>query len=229
MTKNNSQKINILKITSDGLRSKAYLNKFPELYELASITENSIWHDKQTVLDHVIKVFEGLKKVLKFENRSNTHKSFIKKYLSQIIGSKSRKEILIVAALLHDIAKVDTLVKHPDGIAGCPGHELIAAGRVKNFSDRFDLDTKDEDYVERIVRYHGFISEILNLIIANGNKEKYLGIFREIVGDITIELVLLMHSDLLGSDLERGDKEAYDERISILNWMLDQLYQQDLI
>jgi UTP:GlnB (protein PII) uridylyltransferase len=223
MSKNTSQKITILNISSESLRSRTYASTFPEYYALSRITENSLWHDNQNVLNHVIRVFEGSETVLKFEGVINSHKNFINKYLSQLIGSKTRKEILIVATLLHDIAKIDTLVKRPDGTAGCPGHELIAAGRVKLFSERFGLDKDDEHYVERIVRYHGFISEILNLIIMNGNKEKYLKIFKETVGDVALELVLLMHADLLGSDLERGDKKAYDQRIDILSWMFGRL------
>ncbi|OGJ38879.1 MAG: hypothetical protein A2383_02680 [Candidatus Pacebacteria bacterium RIFOXYB1_FULL_39_46] len=212
--------IDISAITSEQLRAKAYLASFPEYYELASVIENSLWHNNQNVLDHMIGVFEGLEKILKFENVSNSQKSLIKKYLSEVIGNKTRLEILTVATLLHDIAKIDVFVKRPDGTAGCPGHELIAAGRVKNFAERFDLDDKAESYVERIVRYHGFISEILNLMIASGNREKYLTIFTKTVGDISIELILLMHADLLGCDLEQGDKKGYDDRIDFLGWML---------
>lgn len=180
MTKNLSQQINALEVTSESLKSKAYIDVFPEFYELTTVTENSLWHDNQNVFDHVIGVFEGLEKVFKFENISDLHKNLAEKYLSEALGNKTRREVLIVATLLHDIAKIDTLVKRSDGTTGCPGHELIAAGRVKRFSKRFDLDDKDESYVERIVRYHGFISEILNLIIANGQKDKYLEIFRDI-------------------------------------------------
>jgi len=100
---------------------------------------------------------------------------------------------------------------------------MIGAARVKIFSERFDLSKKDEDYVEWIVRYHGFINEILGLILVNRTKEKYLQIFKETVGDVALELVLLMHADLLGSDLARTDKKAYDDRIEILDWMVEQL------
>lgn len=172
-------------------------------------------------------MFEGLEIVLGFESLNKSEIDFLSKYLAEKIGSITKKEALIVATLLHDIAKVDVLLMRPDGTAGCPGHELIGAGRVKRFSARFGLDTADELYVERMVRYHGFISEILNLIIANKNKNKYLDIFKETVGDVAIELILLMHADLIGSDLEKGDKLAYDNRIDILDWMLKELIKKN--
>lgn len=225
MFKSQILSIEIKKITAQALRSKEYIEFFPEYYELESAVENGPWHDNQNVLDHVIAVFAGLEKVLELDGdgRASAQKIFIETYLSESIGTKTRREILKVATLLHDIAKVDTLVKRPDGTANCPGHELIGAARVKNFADRFDLSKNDEEYVERIVRYHGFISEILGAILVTGATEKYLRLFKETVGDVALELVLLMHADLLGSDLARTDKKAYDDRIEVLDWMVEQL------
>lgn len=218
--------IDISQVTSKSLRDKVYLSSFPEYYKLASVTENSLWHNNQNVLDHVIAVYAGLETVLGFNDLKISQKDVLKKYLSETIGNQTRQSILKVATLLHDIAKTDVLVKKPDGTAGCPGHDLISAGRVKNFAERFDLDIKAESNVERIVRYHGFISEILNLMISNQDKEKYFRIFNETVGDVAIELTLLMHADLLGSDLEKGDKNRYDNRIILLEWMLQTLLKK---
>lgn len=220
--------IDIYQVTSKSLQNKIYLNSFPEYYELASVTENSLWHRNQNVLDHVIAVFAGLETVLTFSDVDDKLSKLANSFLSRPIGNKTRLGILKVATLLHDIAKTDVLVKQPNGTAGCPGHDLIAAARVKNFAERFDLDTEAESYAERIVRYHGFISEILNLILANRNKEKYFRIFKETVGDVAIELTLLMQADLLGSDLEKGDKNGYDERINLLSWVLEQLLLKDI-
>jgi len=222
-------KINVQTITAHALKSCEYADVFPEYYELANVIENGQWHDNQNVLDHVIAVFAGLEKVLEFDGdeRASSQKNFVETYLSKSIGTKTRREILKVATLLHDIAKVDTLVKRPDGTANCPGHELIGAARVKNFAERFDLSKNDEEYVERIVRYHGFISEMLGAILATGATEKYLRLFKETVGDVALELVLLMHADLLGSDLARTDKKAFDDRIQVLDWMVEFIINLD--
>lgn len=219
----NKNTIDIQTITSESLRLKKYFDVFPEYYRLDKIVEKSLWHHNQTVLDHSIKVFSGLETVLKFENIESNKRKYFQKYLSDYVGKKSRKEILIVATLLHDIAKVDTQVTLPDGATRCLEHELIAAGRVFGFSSRFGISGKDEQYVERIVRYHGFVSGILSLMIANGKKEEYLKIFIETVGDIAIELVLLMKADLLGSDLEKNDAKAFNERVDLLSWMLQNI------
>jgi len=109
--------INILAITANSLKAREYEQIFPEYYALATITENGLWHDNQNVLDHVIAVFAGLEKVLQFASLASSHKNSLENYLSQRIGTKTRREILIVATLLHDIAKIDTLVNRADGTA----------------------------------------------------------------------------------------------------------------
>lgn len=217
-----TQPISISQVTSQKLRAKEYLDQFPEYYQLETIEENSMWHDHQNVLDHVIGVYEGLEKVLTLDSLPAEQKSFVTQYLAQQISNHNRLDLLKVATLLHDIAKVDTLVIDQNGTARCPGHELIAAGRVKKFADRFNLDTEDEKYVERMVRYHGLISEFLNLILANNQREKYLKMYQETVGDIAIELVLLMKADLMGSDLQKDDPQGHQNRMEILDWMLEQ-------
>jgi hypothetical protein len=54
-------KINISTHTSKSLKDRKYLASFPEFYELATVTENNLWHNHQNVLEHVISVFTGLK------------------------------------------------------------------------------------------------------------------------------------------------------------------------
>ncbi|MBP7774454.1 HD domain-containing protein [Candidatus Woesebacteria bacterium] len=218
----NSQ-INLLTLTAASLKEKRYLAELPEYYALESVVENNPWHDHQNVLDHVIKVYAAIEQLLKFEERADSQKTFLHSYFSRTIGNHSKKEILCGAALLHDIAKIDTLVTTVDGNSYCPGHELIGASRVHKFSERLGLDAVSTGYVEKIVRYHGFISEILNYILTYGNKQKYFELFSETVGNVALELVLHLQADIHGCDLERLDKTGFDQRIEILDWMLDQL------
>lgn len=215
--------IDIRKISVDDLRSRKYAEVFPELYSLERVVENNPWHDHQSVFDHVLEVFKGLEKVLNFLKFGESQTDKIKSYLSEQVGQKTRLENLKIAALLHDIAKPDVVVYGKDGTVWCPGHELIAAARVKNFSDRFGLSSSDESLVERIVRYHGFISEILNLMMANKSEEKYLRIFHDTVGDVSIELIIMMQADLLGSDLVKSDRNGSNRRIQLLEWMINKI------
>ncbi len=217
------QKINILSITPKDLKAKKYLDIIPEYYKLSEITENNLWHSNQNVLDHVIAVFASLKEVLKFRKLGALQKKTVEVYLSQTLGTKSRKEILTIATLLHDIAKIETFVKNADGTTNCPSHELAGAKKVKLFSSRFGLNKIDEKYVERIIKHHGYVSEILKLQISTGEKVKYLKEFKDKVKDVAIELLLLLKADVLGCDLEKNDKDLFSKYMSHIKWMLNEL------
>jgi len=122
-------------------------------------------------------------------------KNVLEKYLSEVIGNQTRQNTLKIATLLHDIAKTDVLVKRPDGTA-VSRPWFNCSRKSKEFCRKIWLESKAESYVERIVRYHVYLRNP-KLMIANQDKEKYFRIFNETVGDIAIELTLLMHADLL--------------------------------
>jgi len=210
--------LNILQITTNDLKDKKYLTEFPEFYQLKKYIENSSWHLNQSVFDHVIAVYASAEMLIcgQLINNTNTLKP-IKSYLSQTIGNQNREAIFRLAVLLHDNAKSDTLVIDQAGNAGCPGHELIGATKVWNYQKRFNFDNVAMEAVERIVRYHGLTSEMINQSIVTGKLQKYYQLLSETVGNVLGELILLMYADLSGSDLKKSDQKAFEDRIKILN------------
>jgi hypothetical protein len=214
--------IDISAITSKKLSEGEYEKVLPEYYLLKSVRENSIWHDNQAVFDHVVAVFAHLEQILKLDFLNKNSAQKIQRYLAKTVGKKTRRDLLIVSALLHDIAKTDTVITDKSGKADAPGHEMIGGILVRNFSSRFGLDKKDECYVEKIVHYHGFISDISTLIIAKGNFAKYFGLLKQTVGDIYIELALLKYADNLGSDLAKFDPKGAQKRLAILKKFLNE-------
>ena len=159
--------------------------------------------------------------VFKFDFLKEKARKKIKKYLEKTVGSHSRKELLLIGALLHDIAKTDLLVKESTGFTNCPGHEIIGSLMVEKFSSRFTLDKKAEDFVKRIVCFHGFVNNILTLVIKRKNIVKYFGFFKQAVGDIYLELLLLMYADILGSDLKKLLPQEYQLRIKTIVKLLN--------
>lgn len=207
-------KINILDITAQKLIKGSYQKELPEFYNLKNYIENSLWHLNQSVFDHVVAVYSKAENII--SNKSNN----IDNYLSKHLGNQTRKAIYLLSVLLHDNAKDVTLVMSETGIAGCPGHELIGATRVWDYQARFKFDSDAMEAVERIVRYHGLISEVINQSLVTHETKKYFRLLQETVGNVLGELILLMYADLLGSDLEKSDKKAFDERIKVLNTFL---------
>ncbi len=217
-------------VTVSKLKSGALKDSFPEYYQLASVVENNPWHKNQNAFDHVVKVYSHLLETLKLHFLNKDEQEWVLRYIANSPSRKSnskatysRKDLLLIATLLHDIAKKHTSVTNPDGSAYCPGHELIGASQVSNFSSRFGLHKNDEIHVEKIVRYHGLISEFLNLIIANGKLDFYLQLFVDTVKNTEIELLLLMYADLHGCDLEQLNKQAFNARKKIIISLLKKI------
>lgn len=209
-------KINVFSITAKDLQKGKYKKLLPEYYELNSVIENSPWHLNQSVFNHMVAVFKGLEKVLGFSFIKGEIKKEVLKHLQTKVKKHSRKELLIIATLLHDIAKKETIIEEQSGIKRCPAHEIIGSNMVKKFSSRFDLSNNETKIVEKIVHYHGFTNDILTLALSKNRISRYCSIFREIVGDIYIELFLLMYADILGSDLEKSNKQEFDKRLELI-------------
>lgn len=215
------KKINVLTITSKDLKRGIYKDVLPEYYNLKSIVENNPWHLNQDVLKHSIGVFEGLEKVLKLNFLKEDIRAGLQNYLEEQIGRHTRKELLIVATILHDIAKTKTLVKDGSGNTRCIAHEIIGSMMVSSFSARFDLDKTDEEYVKRMVLFHGFTDDILSLIIEKSDINRYFEFFKNTTGDVYKELLLLMYADILGSDLKKAIPGVFKERLGLITKLLE--------
>jgi len=207
--------IDISQVTAKRLSSGEYKRDFPEYYDLEGTVENSLWHNHQDVFEHVVMVYENLEKEL----RNISPKVYT--YLDQRIGNYTRLSILKIATLLHDIAKKETLITADNGNANCPGHEHLAAGMVKNFSELFLLDNKCQEYVERIVLHHGFVSEVIAQSLHKPTKENIIwNRFIDAVGDISYELLILIKADDKACDLEElAPEQFYPREKLLIRWL----------
>jgi UTP:GlnB (protein PII) uridylyltransferase len=136
----------------------------------------------------------------------------IKHVLGEKVGRYSRKDLLIVSAILHDIGKPVTLITKSDGTTSCPAHEIVGSSLIPLFSKRLSLAKKEEYYIRKIVEYHSLIIDIQNQIIIKSKKEYYFNIYKTLVNDVKIELLLLHLSDLLVSDLNKTNPIEFEKR-----------------
>jgi hypothetical protein len=213
--------IDIKSLISTNILSGKFKNDLPEIYSLKDTVEDNGWHNKQDVFSHTLSVLKQLENNLQLNMFTEKKRELLKKQLNTKVGNYSRKELLIVSTLLHDIGKSVTDIKDKNGIIRCPGHEFVGSTMIESFSPRFGFDKKDEEFVKKLVFYHGYIFEMLNQIMSNGDKEFYINSYKKAVGDIYYELVLLFYSDLLGSDLEKLNPIEFKIRKElVLNFLL---------
>ncbi|MFH1971676.1 MAG: HD domain-containing protein [Patescibacteria group bacterium] len=206
----------ITSLTFKNIKSGQFKNNLPEVYDLKKVVEDNAWHKKQDVFEHTMAVLKQLEGLLDLKIFTSKKRKLLQKQLGTKVGNHTKKDLLVVSTLLHDIAKPVTAIKDKNGVVRCPGHELIGSTMIEKFSLRFNLNKKDEEFVKRLVFSHGYIVEILNQIMNKGNKKFYLASYKKVVGNIYYELLLLFYSDLLGSDLKELNPSEFRTRQSLI-------------
>ncbi|MFC1609250.1 HD domain-containing protein, partial [Patescibacteria group bacterium] len=180
-------------INIEKLRGGQFQDELPEFFELKNCIEDDGWHNKESVFAHTMSVLEELEKLLRIVNDK------INSYLNQKVDAHSRRDLLFLGTLFHDIAKNDTIIKEHN-ITLCPKHEEVGSEKVKNILDRFDLSEQEKVIVVNIVKYHGEIHSILRT--QNDEIDEQFDDFNSRHHDIFIELILLGMSDTFGSQLK---------------------------
>jgi putative nucleotidyltransferase with HDIG domain len=202
------EKIKLSEFTLEKIKNREFEQVIPELYELEEVIENNLWHNNDPVFNHVISVSTELNKLFEEVNDK------IKAYLAEKIKNYSRKDLLILAAVFHDIGKKETLKD-----AVFLGHEKMGAEKIFNIISRFDLAEKEREFVIKLVGNHGFIHDILNYP-ADKPEEKWQK-FREENPDISLEVVLLTKADTLVSHLKNSKPKEFAFRISFIDKIID--------
>ena len=201
-------KIKTSEFIIDRIKNKEFKDVIPELYELEGVIENNLWHTNDSVFDHIISVVTELEDVIERANEN------IKNYLGEKIDNYTKKEILFLGSIFHDIAKKETFIKEGDATK-CTGHEEKGGEKVKDIIKRFDLSEREQGLVIQTVKNHGVIHEILNN--PDEDIEKQVDDFKEEHPDIFLETALLAMADLLGSQLKNNSPKEFEFRKEFLN------------
>lgn len=113
---------------------------------------------------------------------------------------------MFIAALLHDIAKKETIKNHKI-FTECPRHEAEGAVKARKILTRFDLSQKEQDFVIEIIKKHGLTHKL------PASDRKYLAAFKRKNKDIFLELILLAIADVQGAMLKTGNPDDFKKRM----------------
>ena len=184
--------VNLSKITVQEIKNGALKEVLPELYELKEVVENNGSHDNQPVFEHVLTTLAALEQ-----------------------KATPKRQLLFLAALLHDIGKKETLKKDGD-IVSFPGHEAAGAEKLKTILPRFDLSEKEKEIITEIIRNHGFFHNLLDQRVTLDLNQK-VSEFRNKNPEIFHEVVLLTIADLLGGHLMKINPREFNFRVDFLS------------
>lgn len=186
------------KIAIQDIRNGALKEVLPELYELKEVIENNGSHNNQSVFWHILATLAALDQ-----------------------EATSKRRLLFLATLLHNIGKKETLKKSGD-IVSFPGHEAAGAERLKTILPRFDLSDKDKEKITAIIKNHGFFHNLLGRRKTLDLNQKILE-FREKNPEIFYEVILLTIADLRGGHLIKNDPEEFNFRINFLSKIIKRI------
>lgn len=204
-------KLKVSAISIGKLRNNQFKDELPEFFELRNCMENNGWHKNESVFHHTLSVAEELEKVLK--NLNNSMRSF----LNQKVDRCSRKDLLFLGTLFHDIAKGDTLA-HDGKFTSCPNHEKVGSIKVQGILERFDISEREKTLVVHMVKYHGEMHSLFDP--KNKNFDKKYNQYKSAHSDIFLELLLLGLADTLGCQLEKNNPDEFKRRIDLYERMI---------
>jgi len=208
--------IKVSAITIEKLKNNKLRNELPSIYELKEVIENNGWHNHESVFHHTIEVLKYLDKMLANQSQK------VKSALLNRIDKNTRKQILILACIFHDLGKKETLIKN-QGQTACPNHERISAQKFMRLSNKIELSNRERNRVSKIIRLHSKHHIILGDAINSQNPkliERFLNRKNKFEG-MDLEVVLLSTADTGVSYLKKTSPKEYRFRMNYYKRILN--------
>lgn len=193
--------IEIEKISLEKIQAGEFENELPEFYDLKNVFENNLWHH-ETTFEHTLSVLSHYNAFLD---------DYCPDYLNDKLEKNSKKELLKIAILLHDISKKETIVTNEEGKTSFPGHDIKGGIKARGILDRFNITDKEKEYIVSIITNHDKPHVILD---SRKNCSQKLKELENDMKDIYKETLILALVDTMGSKLKENDEEEYNFRIN---------------
>ena len=134
---------------------------FPELVQGRGVDQGDFHH--LDVLGHQLEAVRQADRILAdFSEFSGPLRPVLESYCAQeLVEKRSRKSLIKLGALLHDIGKPANRQVHADGEIWFIGHEHTGADMAGPIAKRLCLSNQESDMLVRLVRHHlrpGFLS-----------------------------------------------------------------------
>jgi len=190
-------------VNVEDLKSGKLMDLVPEFYELKEVVENDgIWHDKQAVFDHTLRVMASMQKNFDLINDRT------KKLLDERINGLTKKNLLEITGLLHDISKKETF-KVVNGLTQCPNHWEEGAIKSIKILKRLGFSEDQIHFVSELIKNHMLIH---NALWKDQNFKKIPEIKKDLKEDYPAQL-LLAFADMMGCDMDKLRPDEFKSRV----------------
>lgn len=148
----------------------AKIIKHPYFLKLKTVIENNPWHDHEPTYDHSLKTYNIAKENISGDFITNKEaKKLFQAFIHEAITEFSRKDIMLLTALLHDIGKIlsvdedgkirPILTKNEDGTTSFPGHEYYGSTIVPSLLEDCNFSKETISSIQPVIRMHDTFSD----------------------------------------------------------------------
>ena len=212
----------------------------PELGEIKDVPQSSphemdVWQHTLSVIDHLENLVDLLSEQYSEDRGGNLTLGLaalkLGRYRPEIIAhfnqplnpDRSRRGLLFLAALYHDIGKGSTLTFDADGSRHFYTHESVSAVRIQKKAWSMTLSNSEADYLKTVVEHH---MRVHNLTISENevSRRAIYRFFRD-TGEAGIEICLLSLADILARKSGTPDFERWTKELSVCERLMDHYWK----
>ena len=192
-------------ITYENLKSGELERELPEFYELKTVIENNPWHDNESTFVHTLAVLEELQKIIS----GNLDQKLIND-LDQNIDTHTRKELLFLATVFHDLGKKETIIKK-DVYSFFPKHEEVSVTKAGEILKKIELTGKEVAFVLNIIKNHTAVHSIVSE--DNPNIHAQFLELKSMNKEYFSELILMVWADTSSGQLKETEPKNFRFRV----------------
>ncbi len=209
--------IQIGSFSPESLADDSFSTGVPEFYKLKDVIESNDWHANQNIFDHSLDTARALRDITRFEYLTSQESVNLHDYLAQYIDTHTRKQLLMMATLLHDIGKSISLQRNTQGNTTSPSHGILGSWVAKPFLERFELSAKEKVYILDLIADHLVASDLIELSINNNTGSQWVvDLLQNNRPQFAIEILVLGYADWIGCDIRNSAAAAErDKRVVI--------------
>jgi tRNA nucleotidyltransferase/poly(A) polymerase len=140
-------------------------------------------------------------------------------YLDGPVGGHSRRVLLKLAGLLHDVSKPETKSEQPDGRIRFLGHPEQGAAKAETICGRLRFGSRETRFVSLLVEEHLRPTQ-LSQGDALPSKRALYRFFRDL-GDAAPACLILSLADAAAARGPRLEKDRWAGHVAYVRWVLD--------
>ena len=190
---------------------------FPEVEACRDVAQPSMYH-VYDVYGHLMATVEELDGIV--GNNGVPFGPEVDAYFDEPVGDGlTRRELMPLAALLHDIGKPETISARPDGKPQFLDHEKVGANMVAAVCRRLKFSRAVRDFLTSVVRHH-----MRPWTIAPAGRmpsTRAVRKFRQSTVDAAVAVLVLHLADLRGSRVYMLTPEEWEARLHLVRRMID--------